>query len=559
MNAITKMWSRFTGAESRELKRIIVRKERARFTAMNGGGSSISAANTQGPSPGWNGTPSNRDEDAGNKEYLYALAEVLQRSQDLDVNSPDLRGFHRTRTAQIVGPHVKFKSVPKPEEIGIEAEPLLKTTGEIDRIRHLHSRTGGFDSTGHNRSEGEQQQRAVLTSMIHGSCLIHRVWRPENKMLPLSLELIPGVRISTPYNRMGDPKLSYGIEYEDTHRTRVVAYHVRRVSKTIGDSFIPDFEWDRLPAEDCSLLSLTEAAGMDRAMPLSVANVRMIRNRSEFIESSVESARAQSQIYAVTETAPGTDPFNLAADDTDQTDTSGARPIGFTNIGGVKMLYAANGEKVTSFTAKLPGPDFGDFMSVTDERLARGLTSSVSRFTRKVNSSWAGGRLEDQQDDPIVDQYRRTFVSAWQRVNEWFLEAVWLAGAVELPGYSSANSVYWSEFRAEFPGKLHVNPADAMAAREKGYMLRTTTPQQASEEDGKDLRENLRQWGEAMKLVADTEKQYGLFAGTLMFLLSGKTISTSAGDDIGAPVPAEEPQPGQTNAKKPKLKLAGGA
>jgi hypothetical protein len=192
------------------------------------------------------------------------------------------------------------------------------------------------------------------------------------------------------------------------------------------------------------------------------------------------------------------------------------------------MLYTANGEKVEFKAANLPAPDLPGFMMATDERISRGLVSSLSRFTRHVNSSWAGGRLEDQQDDPIIDQYRDTFLSAWQVVNEWFLDAVWLTSAVDLPGYSTLTAAMWSEFRAQFPGKVHINPTDTMKARAMGYALRTTTPQRSCEEDGLDLRENLREWAQAIQMAREIEAEFDLEEGALDYLLSDKAISATS-------------------------------
>lgn len=521
----------------------------------------ITAANMEkSKSGGWRGIQSDRDEDRVNKEYLFALSSVIQRSQDLDVNNPDLGGFHRTRVAQILGSGVKFKHAPIPEEIGVSDDEATAIAEQVNRLRQLHSNDGGLDSTGQNRSEGKLQEVAYLTAMINGCCLIHRVWRPENTLLPLSIELIPGVRISTPNQRMGDPLLSFGIEYSDEHRTRVAAYHVRRVSKTIGDSFVPEYDWDRLPAEDCSLLSLTEQAGLDRALPIGTRVTRMMRNRGEFIESTVEGARAQAQHYGVTECAPGQDPYAAAEDDSNYIGPGGQ---GFTDLGGgVKMLYNMAGEKTTWSSAKLPDPDFSGFMDKTDERMARGLVCSLSRFTRKVNSSWAGGRLEDQQDDPIIEQLRTSFLCAWHRVNAWFIEATWISDAVELPNYSAKTAVYWNQFAAGFYGRVHINPSDSMKARETAFMLRSCTPQQASAEDGTDLRENYRQWAQAIKIQREEEKKAGLPEGTIQILFSGRAISTSAGEEIAPPDPEVEEDPAAPNAKltnghKSSLRIAG--
>jgi hypothetical protein len=119
-----------------------------------------------------------------------------------------------------------------------------------------------------------------------------------------------------------------------------------------------------------------------------------------------------------------------------------------------------------------------------------------------------------------------------------------MTDAAALPGYSSLTAAEWAEFRAQFPGKLHINPVDTMKAREAGYMLRTTTPQRECESDGLDLRENLREWGQAMNMVQEIEKEFDLEEGSLDFLLSGRTMSTSGGDVIGSPEPEKEPEPG---------------
>jgi capsid protein len=500
---------------------------RRRFAAQNA--STVTAANPSKSNPGWGGSS-----DDLNQDYLTALPDTMKRAQDLDVNNPDVRGFHRTRVAQIAGKGVCFKFSPHPSEVGLTPEATLKLATSINRLRQIHSKMGGFDVTGNRLTEGKQQERAFLTTFITGCCLIHRVYNSDPKlMVPFSLELIPGSRISTPFDKLGDPKVSYGIQYTDERRTKVTGYWVKKVSASRGDSFINENKWDFLPLEDCSLLSLTEMAGLDRALPLGVAVVRMLRNRGEFIESSVQSARAQAKITAAVECAEGANPWDVADDDRDEAATD-ASPMGFMTLGDVQMMYLMKGEKIQWNAAKLPDPDFPGFMKVTDARCARGFISSLSRFTREVNNSWAGGRLEDQQDDPIIDQYRETFVAAWQRVNEWFLESAWLAGAVTLPGFTNATRAFWMEFRAEFPGKVHINPVDTGNARRLGFEQRTLTPQQACEEDGKDLRENLRQWAEAIQLARQTVKEFKLEDGDLEFLLEGIVVSSSMTQDDAA-------------------------
>ena len=531
-----------------------LRGQNRRFRALN----KISAG-SKAPGQAWPGIATQDGDDSLNREYLQDLAKIQSRAQDNDINQPDLHGFHRTRTAQIVGAGVQFKHQPHNSEVGFgkdDSDSMLEVTHRVNRIREIHSRLGGFDAQGLGRSEGKQQERAVLTALVLGACLIHRVWRRDSRyQLPLSIELIPASRISTPFNRFGDPMISYGVQYSDEHRTQVVGWHIRRVSKTVGNNFVQDFVWDFIPVEDGSLLSLTEIAGIDRALPISTSTTRLLRNRGEFIESSVESARAQAQYYATTECAPDVDPYAAAADDAAE---QNAMPVGFLNMGGVKMLYNQAGEKTSWASAKLPEPNAESFYAMTDERTARGLVSSLSRFTRKVSSSYAGGRLEDQQDVPIISQYRDAFVQAWGKVNEWFIDAVWLTSSASMPGYNADTKKYWCEFRAQFPGQLHINPVDTMKARSMSLGMRTTSPLRENEADGHDLRQILREWGQSMKMCREAEVEFGLETGDLDFLLDGRVLSTSAGEEVTNP-PVPEPTPPENRMREFLNRLGGNA
>jgi hypothetical protein len=516
---------------------------RARFLASARQASVVAGSTAGANGRAWTGVRSQYDEDAFNKDYLEALGTVQGRAQDLDVNNPDIGGFNRTRVAQVLGQGVVFKHCPRAAEVGLTPDKLALIEKQVNRARELHSQLGGFDSTGRNRSEGKQQERALLSMFIYGSCLIHRVGRSNGRTrLPFAIELIPGSRISTPIDRYGDPKISYGIEYTDEHRTVVVGYHVRRVSKTIGNNFVTDVKWDLIPAADASYLAITEAAGLDRELPQCVRVIRMTRNRGEFIESAVESARAQARHYAKMKCAKNADPYSIASDD--------SQPVSqFTDCGGtdgVSVIYTANDEEFELLSgAKLPEPDFPGFMDVTDSRTARGLVSSLSRFTREVTSSWAGGRMEDQQDDPVIAQYRRSFLDAWQIVNEWFTEAVWLAGEIDLPGYSLATRAFWCQYRGTFPGKLHINPTDTMKARETAYMLRADDPFHGAEEDGGDAEERLIAWAKYAQLQEKVEQQFKLKPHTLDILFGTKSITTAAGADLAPPTPDATQAPDQ--------------
>ena len=533
------------GHTARTLRRQLA-TEQSRFvayassiTAANGGANGTYGGRGRGS---WMGMPA--DEDAANKEYAFDRIAIMQRAQDLHVNNPDVGGFNIMRVGQISGPGVHFKHAARAGELELTDDQLDAISEQIDRLRQLHSENGGFDAQKGCRWEGKQQERALLTMLVYGACLIHRVASNDPRsVLPFSIELIPGSRISTPHDKLGDPLVSFGVRYADNHRTKVAGYYVRRVSMTIGNSFVPDYDWDFLPEADCSLLELTEPGGIDQALPLCARTMRMLRNRGEFIEAAVEAARAQSGYLAITQVAPGVNPWDMAQDDRQA--KAAFRSIGPVNVGGgVSVLYDLNGQKTTMNTAHLPEPDFAAFWDITDQRIARGNGASVSAFTRKVLNSFAGGRLERQQDDPILDQYRLALRAAWHRLNGWLLESIWLAGLVDLPGYSERTRHLWNQFRAEFPETPDINPQDTATANETNLMLGKTSPQRLIEKSGADPAMVLDERGRWLLATTKKEQELKLPDGSLSILYRGRALTSMAGDDIGAPTPTPEPQPG---------------
>lgn len=522
---------------------------------------SIVAAQNSGGASVWSSASSDY-----NREYVEALRVVQQRAMDLDVNNPDAHGYHRQRTAQVIGRGVRWSAAIRGEDIGIATVEARKLCLRINRKKHLHSRSGGFDASGRKRTEGKLQEVAFLTHLVLGSVLIHRVaLRLSTRICDLAIELIPTTRLSTPYDKASDPCISYGIRYSDEYRTKVAGYYIKRVSRSRGNAMLDEQIWDFIPVEDAVLLDLTEIAGLDRSLPALTSLVRMLRNKGDFIESAVNSARVQSRRAIVIEVAPGASPHDIAADDQEQPGTATDAepiPVGFVTVGDAEIMYTANGEKAVNVSASLPGPDFKGFMDVADSRCARGLVTSKSRFTREVQSSYSGGRQEEQQDEPVVDQLREAFESAWQRVHEWFVDSLFLVE--DFPNYSEETQIYYHEAEiTQLSGKLAINPVDSANARRVGYALRTTTPQQGCAEEGRDFAQNIQEWARAIKLIREVESENDLPEGSLDIFLDMPAVKAVAArdeaqvqEDSGNKKPADE---GQSFAERnlPRNRIAG--
>lgn len=522
--------------------------KRRQFSSANGQapGSNGSSSAIAGANAGWGASVWSGSTDDFNQDYLQNIHQLIQNSQDLYINNPDVQGWLRMRVAQIVGRGIAWKSAMRPDEVGMSPEAALATNIFLNRRRELHSTMGGFDATGAGRTEGKLQEITLLTMFAHGTALVHRLHRPgKGRMSPLAIEIIPGSRIETPVQRLGDPLISWGFEYTDNRRTKLVGVHVRKPNRSIGaGGTVWDYQYDFIPLEDLAIFRITEIAGLDRSVPAVTCLIRSLRNKGEFAEATLSSARAQAKRFGFIEVEEGADPWARSADDNQQSlpasDDTENLPVGTLTLGEAELFYLNHGEKYTESAAKLPDPDFTGFMSYHDERCARGLNTSKSRFTRVVDGSYAAGRQEEQQDEPAVEQLLETFAIGWNRVHEWWIDAAVLSGLADLPNYTDLKAFY-CQARVVAPGKKHLNPVDTAKARQVGMGLRYVTPQKVCEEDGGDLETNLREWAEAEQLKAKVEADHNLPAGTLDFLLEEKALPKTVGaDDATAPTEDDE-------------------
>lgn len=506
-----------------------------RYSAANG------AAKTHGMQ-GWN-PPKEEQIFEG---FQRDLVELQARGFDLDVNVGDIRGHNRGRSARCVGKGAAFKCVPLGAKLGLTAEQAAELGRQIDEIGDLHSDDGGFDAENKHRSEGILQYIAFLTHFVFGSCLVHRVWNTERgRLLPFSIELIPGSRISTPYEKMGDPLVHNGVVYANAYRSRVTGWYVRRVPKTIGNSSVALPEWDFIGVDDGSMLELPEPAGVDRSFPNAVACMRLVFNRAEMTELNVEAARKHSTIHAVTKVKGGHNPALRAQD---------MQPEGWRDQDGVKERFAYDGDETTLQTSFMPGPDYKGFHDVTDGKLARGLNTRKSELTRTNEGSFSGGMQENQIDKPNVEVMRENFVDCWRSVQGWKLDACFLSGAVAMLNYSATTRVYWLNTRVRFPGEQPLNPVDHETAKNMRIANGTSSEISECEAEGKDYYEMQREKARAWKIRRQAEKD----ESTNEFPIPEGTLDPSNDlPEIQDKVTESEDGSGEGTAAKPGVKNDG--
>lgn len=477
----------------------------------------VKSAESTGAKNTWAGSS-----DELNRDYAVATSAVIAKSQDLDVNNPEMRGFHRQRTAQAIGKGLAYKCAFRGAEVGLSDPDAHALALRINRLREIHSNMGGFDATGAGETEAKKQERALLTALVTGTCLIHKVWKTgRDRLLPLAIELIPGSRIETPPFKQGDVKVSYGFEYSDERRSEIVAAWVRKPARTVGGGGLvfdyTESSYLRIPIEDFAMIRLTEQAGIDRAMPICVALAQTLRVKNDFAEKILKCAHVQASDAVTIEVEAGANAWTRADDDaetgTNVSDADGLN-VPFVEVDGVRYLYLNPGEKRSGVGVQLPQPDLPGFWDIMNSRCAAGVNASKSRWTRNVDNSYSAGSREDQQDFPVIDQLRESFFIAWEKVHGWFMDACVLSGQIQLADYATKRH-FWVQSRVTPPREMHLNPVDARNAQRIGLALGIVSPQIVCESEGYDYEDIQYARAEAMVINRRIENEKGLPHGSL--------------------------------------------
>lgn len=263
----------------------------------------------------------------------------------------------------------------------------------------------------HNAVDGESF--TVLSDVGHA-----------DKPVPLSIEVIDPERVETPPDKLGNPRIRMGIEYDG--KGRIVAYYIRRTHP--GDTVV-DFNYDRVEADRVIHVYEKWFAGQSRGLPWMTRTLNRIKDGKDFGEATIIAAQVEACYAAFIETA---DPNDYAT-----SATTGVTAAGQTyqeiRPGGVH--YVRPGEKPTFATPTRPSNTFAPFMEWNDRCKASGMNFPYEMLGKNWGGlSFAAGRLVLAEARLFTESQQKLLTEAWLSV-VWgrMVEEAVIVGAVDIP------------------------------------------------------------------------------------------------------------------------------
>ena len=246
--------------------------------------------------------------------------------------------------------------------------------------------------------------------------------------IPLAIEVVDPLRLSTPDNQIMNPQISLGVERDDLGR--VTHYHVQDQHPDDPGAAAPT--WTRYPAARVIHSYERWFAGQSRGLPAFTRILNRAKDAKDLDESMIVAAQIETAFAAFVKSSGGA--YEAAVGAGTGTRSDGTR---YQEIESGRVHYLAEDEDVVFSNPTKPGNQFEPFQRWNYRRIASGMGQSYELMIKDWSGlSFAGGRLS-LADARVAFRCRQKGCRSWLRriYQVIILEAVALG---ELPLTSAA-------------------------------------------------------------------------------------------------------------------------
>jgi lambda family phage portal protein len=254
--------------------------------------------------------------------------------------------------------------------------------------------------------------------------ILSDVGHPD-KPVPLAVEVIDPFRLETPPDKIANPRIRMGIEYDA--KGRITHYHIRRTHP--GDTRNVNYEYDRISAARVLHVFERWFAGQSRGYPWLTRTLNRIKDKKDYGEATIIAAQVEACHAAFVETI---DPLGAAGSNAAGTTTTG-QTYQEVRPGGVH--YLRPGEKVSFGDPSRPGNTFSPFMEWISRDMAAGMNFPYEMLAKNWGGlSFAAGRLSLADCRLFVKSQQKLLTESWLGpVWHRMVEEAVIVGAVNIP------------------------------------------------------------------------------------------------------------------------------
>lgn len=317
--------------------------------------------------------------------------------------------------------------------------------------------------------------------------------------IPLVLEVIDPDRLETPADKIGNPLVRMGIEYDKGGR--IVAYWIRRTHP--GDTLTVNLEYDRVPADRVCHVFESWYAGQSRGLPWMCRALLKIKDAKDLDEAAIIAAQIEA-CYAVfiKNTTPGAAAAAGAATGTE----NGHRTEDI--IPGI-IRYLDPNEEIQFASPNKAGSAYAPFQEWNYRRIAAAMNYPYEMLTKNWSgTSFAGGRLV------LIDAFNDCRARQKLMVEQW-LCPIWnravdemvMVGAVDIPPreYFADPWTYQEHTWTPPAWRYAINPQQEIAAKLEKVKANVMPKGDVAAEEGYDLEEVYERRADEKKQERDLE------------------------------------------------------
>lgn len=488
--------------------------------------------------------PGNYSADA---DLLPELADLRERSRDLNRNDAHAAGITSTLVTNTVGTGIKLQSRIDAKALGITDDLAKQLRFEAERA---WDKWCNIADAGERLNFDEIQALVDRQILENGEAILQSIMIQDDPLRSFyfALDNIESDRLDTPWDKRSDKTIRHGVEIGD--RGQPVAYWINKQHP--GDSiFLKKFsinDYVRVPARNDvgrrNILHLFPIlrTGQTRGVPFFAPVLTYFKDLGDYMEAELVAARIAA-CFAIF--IKKTDPYESAQAYTDQTNTGGQKEMEL-EPGMIEHLGA--GEGIESFNPNRPGGTFEPFVDRILRALATGLNlpyEIVAKDFSKTNYSSARAALLQAYRYFKVRQ-KFLAVHLCQPSYEAVLEEAWLRGEF------SAADFYENKYdycRAAWvpQGWQFVDPTKEVEAAKTAIGMGISTLDDECAAQGKDAEEVLDQRARELVYIKELEEKHGIKIIDNDKKTSDQNSGGSANQIGGAPEPAEEAIPNEKN------------
>lgn len=290
--------------------------------------------------------------------------QLRKRSESLFHTNMYARGIVRRLVTNIINTGLHLEAIPEEKILGFEEDDLEEWSENLETLFSLWADDKNICDYKGRRTFGKIQESAYTEALIGGDVLVVLRQDPVTKLT--QVQLIPGKRIKTPFDRILDNKVIDGVEIDS--QGRHIAFHVEyeTAEGTIDSMRIPAYgaKSGRLQAWLYYGIEVREDGV--RGEPLLGIAIQALSEIDSYKDSAIRKAFINSMLVGAVERgdAPSSLPMQRAAikKGSETVGADGSRALNFAEImPGMFIEQLAPGEKLSPYTINGADVSFGPF------------------------------------------------------------------------------------------------------------------------------------------------------------------------------------------------------